>query len=96
MNHPIWVNSEELEEAVRAGGGSPTLDVDEATAVIWRRRDGGIRRRRQHPGWVMITPHIANPDAWDMSELRALVEDNVRRFVNGQPLLGVVDLDLGY
>jgi phosphoglycerate dehydrogenase-like enzyme len=53
-----------------------------------------------HPLWgmdnVLLTPHIAN--TWDMAlpELRALVERNVRHFVSGESLEGVVDLALGY
>jgi phosphoglycerate dehydrogenase-like enzyme len=53
-----------------------------------------------HPLWsmdnVLVTPHIAN--TWDMAlpELRALVERNVARFVRGEPLEGLVDLELGY
>jgi phosphoglycerate dehydrogenase-like enzyme len=53
-----------------------------------------------HPLWkmdnVLLTPHIAN--TWDMAlpELRALVRRNVERFVKGEPLEGLVDLELGY
>jgi D-3-phosphoglycerate dehydrogenase len=53
-----------------------------------------------HPLWsmdnVLLTPHIAN--TWDMAlpELRDLVEKNVGHFVRGEPLDGLVDLELGY
>ena len=53
-----------------------------------------------HPLWsmdnVLLTPHIAN--TWDMAlpELRDLVEKNVGHFVRGEPLHGLVDLELGY
>ncbi len=53
-----------------------------------------------HPLWrlpnVIITPHVAN--TWEMAlpELRAMVERNVRRFGAGEPLEGLVDVELGY
>jgi phosphoglycerate dehydrogenase-like enzyme len=54
----------------------------------------------EHPLWkmenVLLTPHIAI--TWDMAlpELRALVGRNVGHFVRGEPLEGLVDLELGY
>lgn len=45
---------------------------------------------------VLITPHVANPDAWDAQLLAPLVEQNVRRFVRGESLVGLVDTKLGY
>lgn len=53
-----------------------------------------------HPLWemdnVLITPHVAN--TWDMAlpELTALIERNVAHFAAGEPLEGLVDVDLGY
>jgi len=53
-----------------------------------------------HPLWsldnCLITPHTAN--TWEMAEpLFALrVGANVGRYLRGEPLLGVVDPDLGY
>jgi phosphoglycerate dehydrogenase-like enzyme len=53
-----------------------------------------------HPLWsmdhVLVTPHTANTDAMAMPVLSARVEENVRRFGQGLPLLGVVDVDAGY
>ena len=55
---------------------------------------------RDHPLWglpnVIITPHVAN--TWDMAlpELRGMVERNVRKFGEGEPLEGLVDVQLGY
>jgi D-3-phosphoglycerate dehydrogenase len=53
-----------------------------------------------HPLWrldqVLITPHVANPEAWDMAEYAPLVEENVRRFCVGDPLLGIVSPERGY
>jgi D-3-phosphoglycerate dehydrogenase len=53
-----------------------------------------------HPLWgmenVVITSHAANTWAMAIPELAALVGRNVRRFARGEPLEGLVDLDLGY
>jgi D-3-phosphoglycerate dehydrogenase len=53
-----------------------------------------------HPLWncdnCLITPHTAN--TWEMAEplFADRIRDNVKRFAVGQPLLGVVNSDLGY
>jgi len=53
-----------------------------------------------HPLWglgsCLITPHTANP--WQTAQplLSRRIADNVARFVAGTPLLGLVDLDVGY
>ncbi|MDT7544509.1 MAG: hypothetical protein QOE99_619 [Actinomycetota bacterium] len=53
-----------------------------------------------HPLWSLpnciITPHTANP--WQVAQplLARRITDNVRRFEDGQELLGLVDLDAGY
>lgn len=53
-----------------------------------------------HPLWseprALITPHCANPVSAFWPTLAARVEDNVRRFVAGEPLVGVVDLAQGF
>lgn len=53
-----------------------------------------------HPLWsepnVLITPHVANPPDAQREGLVDHVEANVRRFVAGQPLAGVVDVEAGY
>jgi phosphoglycerate dehydrogenase-like enzyme len=53
-----------------------------------------------HPLWseprAIITPHSANPGSAQLVRLAALVEENVRRFVVGDELLGAVDLEAGY
>ena len=53
-----------------------------------------------HPLWslpnVIITPHVANTMAMGLPFLADRVEENVRRFVRGEPLLGLVNLQLGY
>lgn len=53
-----------------------------------------------HPLWaldnVVITPHVAaQSDAQD-ERFRLLVAENLRRYVAGEPLLNVVDIDRGY
>jgi phosphoglycerate dehydrogenase-like enzyme len=53
-----------------------------------------------HPLWGManclITPHIANTARMSQAPLSALIADNVARFAAGQPLVGLVDPELGY
>jgi phosphoglycerate dehydrogenase-like enzyme len=53
-----------------------------------------------HPLWqlpnCLITPHSANP--WQTAQplLSRRITDNVRRWIAGEPLLGLVDLTAGY
>ncbi|WP_432488372.1 D-isomer specific 2-hydroxyacid dehydrogenase family protein [Kineococcus sp. SYSU DK018] len=53
-----------------------------------------------HPLWseprALITPHVANPPQLQTGGLAARVEENVRRFAEGEELVGVVDVDAGY
>ncbi|HLS90623.1 MAG TPA: D-2-hydroxyacid dehydrogenase [Limnochordia bacterium] len=53
-----------------------------------------------HPFWsmdnVLITPHMGADTPWDNDRAAELFIDNFRRFVAGEPLRNVVDLDLGY
>lgn len=53
-----------------------------------------------HPLWseprAIVTPHAANPGVAQLPRLAAFIEENVRRFVAGEELLGEVDLDAGY
>ena len=53
-----------------------------------------------HPLWqlpnCLITPHVANPSQISTPLLAQRVTDNVRRFIEDQPLLGLVDLSAGY
>ena len=44
----------------------------------------------------LITPHCANTPAMAVPVLSQRVRENVRRFVAGEPLLGIVDVDAGY
>jgi phosphoglycerate dehydrogenase-like enzyme len=53
-----------------------------------------------HPAWthpgVLVTSHSANPAEVLARALAARVEDNVRRFAAGDPLLGPIDPARGY
>jgi phosphoglycerate dehydrogenase-like enzyme len=53
-----------------------------------------------HPLWTcehaIITPHVGNTPAMAVPLLGARVTDNVRRFAAGEPLIGLVDSELGY
>lgn len=44
----------------------------------------------------VVTPHVGNTPAMAVPLLSARVADNVRRWAAGEPLVGVVDLRLGY
>lgn len=45
---------------------------------------------------AIITPHIAGRSDKDRARMVGTIQENVRRFVNGQPLLNVVDKQKGY
>jgi phosphoglycerate dehydrogenase-like enzyme len=53
-----------------------------------------------HPLWdlenVVVTPHVGGASDGVTARRLALVEDNLRRFVAGQPLVNVVDKQAGY
>ena len=53
-----------------------------------------------HPLWsesrCLVTPHVANTPEMGLDLLTPFVEDNVRRFLEGRPLLAPVDISLGY
>jgi phosphoglycerate dehydrogenase-like enzyme len=53
-----------------------------------------------HPLWdlpnCLITPHVGNTEDMAVPLLSRRVEENVRRFAAGEPLLGLVDPELGY
>ena len=53
-----------------------------------------------HPLWTsprcLITPHTANTAEMARHLLGARIRENVRRFAAGEPLLGPVDVGLGY
>lgn len=53
-----------------------------------------------HPLWTMpnviVTPHVAAASDDLSHRLRLVVAENVRRYVAGEPMLSVVDLERGY
>lgn len=75
-----------LEDGIIAGAG---LDVTDPEPLP----DG-------HPLWdlrtAIITPHAANTEEMAVPVVQRRVRENVRRFAEGLPLVGLVDLDVGY
>jgi phosphoglycerate dehydrogenase-like enzyme len=53
-----------------------------------------------HPLWsvprVIISPHVAGRSDRSRDRLFLLVEENLRRYVAGEPLYSVVDIERGY
>ncbi|MFB3903219.1 MAG: D-2-hydroxyacid dehydrogenase [Acidobacteriota bacterium] len=53
-----------------------------------------------HPLWkcnnVVITPHVAGRSDKDRARMIGTIEENLRRFVEGRPLVNVVDKQKGY
>ena len=53
-----------------------------------------------HPLWSLpnciITPHVGNTPEMAVPLLSASITENVRRFINGEPLIGLVDVRHGY
>jgi phosphoglycerate dehydrogenase-like enzyme len=53
-----------------------------------------------HPLWttprVLITPHTAGRSDRSRERLFLLIQENLRRYVAGEPLLSVVDIERGY
>ena len=53
-----------------------------------------------HPLWsapnVIISPHVAGRSREAFGRIGALVAENLRRYVAGEPLLSVVDIERGY
>lgn len=54
----------------------------------------------EHPLWqipnVLITPHVAARSSLTSDDWARLYRENLNRFANGQPLLNVVDKQVGY
>jgi phosphoglycerate dehydrogenase-like enzyme len=53
-----------------------------------------------HPLWkfnnAIITPHIAGRSDKDRARMIGTIQENIRRFVDGRPLINVVDKQKGY
>jgi phosphoglycerate dehydrogenase-like enzyme len=84
------VDTEALVAALADGGiGGACLDVTEPEPLP----DG-------HPLWdfdtVLVTPHVANPWRERFGPLAERVAENVTRFRENRPLVGVVDLERAY
>jgi phosphoglycerate dehydrogenase-like enzyme len=84
------VDTDALVDALRAGTlGGAGLDVTDPEPLP-----------DAHPLWslpnVIVTPHVGNTPEMGRVLLAARVRDNVRRFAEGRPLLGPVDVELGY
>jgi phosphoglycerate dehydrogenase-like enzyme len=82
--------TDDLVAALRAGSiGGAALDVTDPEPLP----DG-------HPLWALdnciVTPHTGNTPQMAQPLLSARVSDNIRRFAAGQPLIGHVDVALGY
>ncbi|MDA3643565.1 NAD(P)-binding domain-containing protein [Saccharopolyspora indica] len=84
------VDTEALVAALDAGRiGGAALDVTDPEPLP----DG--HPLFQHPR-AIISPHTANPKSLMIPALARRVEENVRRRLAGEPLLGVVDRTAGY
>jgi phosphoglycerate dehydrogenase-like enzyme len=84
------VDDDALLRAVRSGTiGGAALDVTVPEPLP----DG-------HPFWseprILLTPHIANTPEMGIPLLASHIEENVRRFVAGEELVGRVDAEAGY
>ena len=80
----------ELVEALRNGViGGAGLDVTDPEPLP-----------DDHPLWstpnCIITPHVANTPEMALPLLAARITENVRRWANGEPLIGLVDPSVGY
>ncbi|MYL08973.1 MAG: hydroxyacid dehydrogenase, partial [Acidimicrobiia bacterium] len=84
------VVTDDLGAALAAGAmGGAALDVTEPEPLP-----------EGHPLWDMenclITPHVGNTPEMGLRLLARRVTENVRRYIDGEDLLGPVDVDLGY
>ena len=84
------VVTDDLVDALRNGTiGGAGIDVTDPEPLP----DG-------HPLWelpnVIITPHTANTPEMAIPPLGRRIEENIRRFIRGDELIGPVDINLGY
>jgi phosphoglycerate dehydrogenase-like enzyme len=89
-------------------GRGRLIATDDLVAALSERRIGGATLDvtepeplpKEHPLWTLdnclITPHIGNTRAMAVPLLTERITTNCRLFVAGQPLVGVVDVSLGY
>ena len=84
------VVTDDLVEALNSGRiGGAGLDVQDPEPLP-----------PGHPLWtasnVIITPHISSSSTEQMKRFWLLVRENLRRYVNGEHMLNVVDIKRGY
>jgi phosphoglycerate dehydrogenase-like enzyme len=84
------VVTDDLVEALHANEiGGAGLDVTDPEPLP-----------KDHPLWraprCIITPHTANTPEMVRPSIITRIRENVRRFGAGEPLLGAVDVELGY
>ncbi len=99
MQHHSWlvnvargkhIKTDDLVSALQSGAiGGAGLDVTDPEPLP-----------DKHPLWnlenCIITPHTANTPEMAVELLSARVEENTKRFIEGNPLLGPVNPKLGY
>ncbi len=84
------VVTDELVTALEAGRiGGAALDVTDPEPLPPEHRLFELDN-------ALITPHVANTPEIGTAALGRLVTENTRRFLAGEPLLGLVDPGLGY
>jgi phosphoglycerate dehydrogenase-like enzyme len=92
---------------VNVGRGGHVVTDDLVAALLGQRVGGAALDVTdpeplppEHRLWsipnCIITPHIANTPEMGLPLIAARVRENVARFVAGEPLIGVVDVALGY
>ena len=84
------VVTKDLIDALNGGHlGGAALDVQDPEPLP-----------QEHPLWsaknIIITPHISAGSSEQMGRFWLLVRENLRRYVNGERMLNVVDLKRGY
>jgi D-3-phosphoglycerate dehydrogenase len=99
MKHDAWL--------VNVGRGKLVV-TDDLVVALREKRIGGATLDvtdpeplpKEHPLWsldnCLITPHIGNTRAMAVPLLSERVTTNCRLFAAGGPLVGVVDVALGY
>jgi phosphoglycerate dehydrogenase-like enzyme len=84
------INSEDLLKALDAGViAGAGLDVTDPEPLA----EG--HRFFTHPK-MLLTPHIANPPSLKKASFARHVEANCLRFLHGETLVGIIDLERGY
>jgi phosphoglycerate dehydrogenase-like enzyme len=75
-----------LSERKIAGAGLDVVDPEPlpAESPLWRLRN------------VIITPHVSAYTPLADQERNALLQENLRRYSAGEPMLAVVDIERGY